>query len=328
MAGSHLLILCSKLASTVEAYEVARRLLPEEKVSVVELPQNWSVPHLALRAEGVPPRAWFSVDTAAKRNAALLIARAVGWRAVLFLDDDVRGFGATHMQAVERALDSPDRGLEALGWAFDDHPDNSMVCHAYRLAGGHQSTFIGGGALAVRVSPWTPHFPDVYNEDWLFMLVLMLRSRSALAFAGSMRQAPFDPFAIPEHADRQEFGDVLAEGLFRLLHTGQPLSVARSGVYWGEQLRLRQIMIERILARFASHRCGHLTSVQLALERALDFNRTMRSWPPQLAEWVLAWEGDCRTWRQRMVSTGPASLDRALADLGLMAHRPAVRARR
>ena len=45
-----------------------------------------------------------------------------------------------------------------------------MVCHAIRDTGGKQGTFVGGGALAVAVDRVDSFFPDIYNEDWFYLL--------------------------------------------------------------------------------------------------------------------------------------------------------------
>ncbi|MBE1469836.1 hypothetical protein [Kibdelosporangium phytohabitans] len=43
------------------------------------------------------------------------------------------------------------------------------MVHAFRDAGGQQDTFIGG-ALAVGRKSFTSFFPNIYNEDWFFLL--------------------------------------------------------------------------------------------------------------------------------------------------------------
>ena len=73
-------------------------------------------------------------------------------------------------------------------------------------------------------------FPDLYNEDWLFFYRDAAAER--LATPGSLaEQVPYDPFADPQRAAGQEFGDVIAEGLYALLHSGLG-SEAASEEYW------------------------------------------------------------------------------------------------
>jgi hypothetical protein len=319
IAGCHLLILCSGKADPWTASQVAGRALPTDSFTVVELPPGWSIPRLELRADRLPGVVGRRVDTSAKRNVGLLVARQLGWENILFLDDDVRGFSPRHVLQVRRGLAEGHESSEAVGWAFDQYPDNSMVCHAYRRAGGVQDTFIGGGALAVKVSPWTPHFPDVYNEDWLFMLRLMLRRRSALALAGTLRQVSYDPFAVPLDAAKQEFGDVLGEGLFRLLHSGRSISAATSAKYWIGMLRLRLRMVEKIKEVLLTRGDPGDARACAALDSAFASSKSLSEWPLQLAEWVFAWSGDCLSWSRRMASLPQGlGMDHALRNLDLV----------
>jgi hypothetical protein len=247
----------------------------------------------------------------------------MGWERILFLDDDVRGFDSIHLDGIGKALTGHPGDPEAMGWAADEFPDNSTVCHAYRRAGGHQDTFIGGGALAVKISRRTPHFPRVYNEDWMFMLPMILRRRSSLAFAGTVRQEDYDPFAVPEQAAQQEFGDVLAEGVFRLLHCRHPVSRAASESYWRDQLAMRLDLIRRIRARLRTLPQDQETiSADVALDQAVDMNRRIGDRPLQLAEWFVAWQEDCVTWRRRTEAAPPCDhVDEAFAALGLQPTR-------
>ena len=318
LAGCHLLILCSGKADPWQASQVAGRSLAPARFTVVDIPSGSAIPRLALHADRLPGAVGRRVDTSVKRNIGLLVARQLGWERILFLDDDVRGFSPRHLAQIWDGLADGHDTSEAVGWAFDDFPDNSMVCHAYRRAGGRQSTFIGGGALAVKISPWTPHFPDMYNEDWLFMLRLMLRRRSALALAGTLRQVPYDPFAVPDDAGKQEFGDVLGEGLFRLLHSGRSISAATSAKYWIGMLRLRLMMVEKIREVLQARDAPGDAHARAALDAAFASSKSISEWPMQLAEWVFDWRGDCANWSRRMTSL-PQGLDMegALRNLNL-----------
>ena len=84
-------------------------------------------------------------DLSAKRNIGLLLARLVGWHGVLFLDDDIRDVSPRTVRAAGDAL----RPGRATGMIAADFPDNSVVCHAARLAGLRQDVFVSGSALAV-----------------------------------------------------------------------------------------------------------------------------------------------------------------------------------
>src|SRR5215467_3110785 len=105
-------------------------------------------------------------DVSTKRNLALLLGHALQWKRVVFLDDDIKVPKPRDLSKAVSLLDAHD----AVGLRIGGFPDNSTVCHAFREAGGQQDTFIGGGALAVEVERNRTFFPNIYNEDWFFVL--------------------------------------------------------------------------------------------------------------------------------------------------------------
>ena len=107
-------------------------------------------------------------------------------------------------------------------------PDHSVVCHAYRQAGGEQQSFIGGGALAVEVKRSKSFFPDIYNDDWFFLLDGS-KWLQPIAVRGQVIQQPYDPFRTPDRARAEELGDVLAEGIYWLLDQDRSFQRGRSG---------------------------------------------------------------------------------------------------
>src|SRR5262249_43052076 len=113
--------------------------------------------------DGIEPTG--HVDIARKRNVGLLLARLSGWRTIMFLDDDVTGMTASTVSAAA-ALTAR---YPAAGFRVTDYPDNSVVCHAHRLAGGKQDVFPGGSALLIDTNRSDAMFPPIYNEDWLFL---------------------------------------------------------------------------------------------------------------------------------------------------------------
>src|SRR5262249_7958869 len=131
----------------------------------------------------------------------------------------------------------------AVGFKVNDYPDNSVVCHANRLAGSVQDIFPGGSALLVDVERCYSLFPPIYNEDWLFLFDAV-QARSVAA-AGTLSQVDYRPFAHSNRAATEEFGDVIAEGLYRLIHEG--MSVTDATVeYWQDALQRRSRLINHI----------------------------------------------------------------------------------
>ena len=157
-------------------------------------------------------------DVSTKRNLGLLLSRMLRWERVVFLDDDIRVPNPGDLTKAVSLLDTH----TAVGLGIGGFPNNSMVCHAFRDTGGWQDTFIGGGALAVGVNRNRSFFPNVYNEDWFFVLDAGKRLQP-VATVGQVLQYPDDPYRV-DRARAEEFGDVLAEGTFWLLDQNKPAS--------------------------------------------------------------------------------------------------------
>ena len=58
----------------------------------------------------------------------------LGWRRLMFLDDDIYDVSKDDVDALVAALDN--HNVSVL--IPDEYPDNSVACHAHRLGGGRQ----------------------------------------------------------------------------------------------------------------------------------------------------------------------------------------------
>jgi len=261
------------------------------------------------------------VDTGSKRNLGLLLARMAGWDRILFLDDDVV---ADHSD-VRRAAGLLDR-YDSVGLAIGGFPDNSVVCHAHRIANGRQDTFVGGGALAVRASRTTSFFPEIYNEDWFYLLDFFVqegRGCRPVAVTGRAVQRPYDPFADPGRAEAEEFGDVLAEGLFWLLDQGRGLKDATEP-FWACFLEQRKLFIGDVARRIRRQemdvavRDGILLSLKAAQARRQEIPVSL------CTQYLSAWAVDRRRWRE-VLGRLPRGLRpvEAVRSLGLRPHTAA-----
>lgn len=251
-------------------------------------------------------------DLSLKRNLGLLIGRAAGWKTVLFLDDDIYGLNST---AVRRAVG----GLEhhtVVGMPATEFPDNSVLCHALRTISGHeQDVFVSGSALAVNVEKADSFFPEIYNEDWMFLAPQMVRG--LVAKRGRVKQRTYYPFDSPARAARQEFGDVLAEGLYGYLHFGG-WTEAPPEAYWREFLRHRMRLL-----RTTVNACPRRNTIKLlakdakeSLLSALEVSSGIE--PRLLVDYVKAWREDLVSWRRHIRDIScVGSLDKALTEIGL-----------
>ena len=310
-----LLILCSHRVKTADVHTLLARRSFTNAI-VVNLPDNYhhellDFPALARIEEDLPSAcSWYVTDLSAKRNAGLLLARMLGWRRIFFLDDDIRDISPADVQGTVSMLGS----YPAAGMRVNSFPDNSAVCHAHRATGGFQDVFITGAALAVDCQQNIGFFPDIYNEDWLFFFDNA--SRNQLGGSGrSVTQLTYDPFAEPERAAWQEFGDVLAEGLYTLLDLGLDLRDATDG-YWAQFLEARRIFLEAILSRADKMSPENKEQMQLSVEMALKCSVTIG--PGLLERYTLLWRRDLRDWQRRIAAVREMpSLKDALEALGL-----------
>jgi hypothetical protein len=202
------------------AFTAAAQLDPAIDLIAVDVPEaaDLRLPELATSSLLAGTMFEQRTDVGAKRNLALMLSHALRWKRVVFLDDDIRVPNPDDLTKAVGLLDSH----TAVGLGIGGFPDNSMVCHAFREAGGWQETFIGGGALAVGVKGNRSFFPNIYNEDWFFVLDVG-KGLQSVASVGQVLQYPYDPYRV-ERARGEEFGDVLAEGTFWLLDQGKPVS--------------------------------------------------------------------------------------------------------
>lgn len=327
-----LVALCS---CNARATEVAARLarLSGCRALVVDVPRGYQ--HELLPKRTAASRFHIAAanrrsDLSLKRNLGLLIARLHRWGKILFLDDDITDhvhglpIGIPTITAQRLAVELDFRQIAGL--TIPEFPDNSVVCHARRLAGFPQDTFVSGAALGVNSNDQpVPFFPDQYNEDWFFFSPLAAERN--LGFAGSATQNPYDPYADPNRAREEEFGDLLAEGLYTLFEqqSAEMNYFARlneaNETYWARFIEARREMLSLTAL-----------SLEVAVEYAHDVDRcaaALRSLsaaeqqlsqlsPGICTDFIDAWTSDLLDWQhatQRLSSAGRTA--NVLAVLGL-----------
>jgi hypothetical protein len=310
-----LVILCSHKVKPADVHALLAGCSFSDAI-VVHLPDNYQhelldFPALATIKDDLPTAcSWYVTDLSTKRNVGLLLARMLGWRRIFFLDDDIRNIDPLDVKSTVSMLGA----YSAAGMRVSSFPDNSAVCHAHRETGGFQDVFITGAALAVDCQQNTGFFPDIYNEDWLFFFDDASSGRLG-ASGHEVTQLSYNPFADERRAAWQEFGDVLAEGLYTLLHHGMGVGNARDG-YWLEFLDARRRFLEAIVDRADLAPAYIKEQMLLSVEKALRCSAVIG--PGLLERYTLLWRQDLRNWQERIAEVRERpSPDAALEELGL-----------
>jgi hypothetical protein len=264
-------------------------------------------------------------DVGRKRNAALLLAKSMGWRTLLFLDDDVfdrvDGRGATGtphsrtldvgtLKAATAAVESGRHA--AVGWALRDFDDNSVLCRIRSCLGQEQAQFLGGGALLVDMEADLPFFPGIYNEDWLFLLRLLTRNflPASVLDGGDVHQDVYDAFPATRAAS-EELGDLLGEGLLTRLETQGPDALRHTTThFWGEAIRSRIRMREELEQQVWEAGPDTWESMIKALDAVKGIHERLileeKYWVNQLRTYVETWHEDLAVWRRRLYRETPA----------------------
>jgi hypothetical protein len=315
--GCWLVILCSGQLDAEGAIEYAdARSRSYGKVIAVDIPAGYSHELLhfqRLRAiRGGLPQAcdYYTTDLSIKRNIGLILARMLKWQRIFFLDDDIRDVTYHNLQNTVNMLGS----YSAAGLWITEFPDNSIVCHANRMTGEEQDVFVSGAALAVNCEAPLGFFPDIYNEDWLFFFDYVSQGKLANSLLKAT-QLHYRPFADPPRAAWQEFGDLIAEGLYSLVHLGLPIEAATRD-YWRHFIEVRRSFLEGVITRAESAQSDIPEGLAFCVRQAV---KTLLTIQPMLCErYVRAWRDDMADWHKRLngISKMP-SIEAALRELRL-----------
>jgi hypothetical protein len=323
--GARLIVLCSFRTHADEVRALlAKNSLPD--AAVVAMPRKrgkWILRDLETTryVHNGPGKAVCGArnsDLSMKRNTGLLLARVLGWERIFFMDDDIRSVSADTVLSTVSLLGAADGGYRTAGMSVAEYPDNSVVCHARREVGEYQGVFVSGSVLAVDCRVPFDFFPDLYNEDWLFFYRDAAEGR--LATPGSLaEQLPYDPFADPQRAASEEFGDVIAEGLYALLHSGLGAGAADEE-YWKQFLTDRNRVLDDVGRRLSSLHSTMRPELRGKVSRATSAAQQVlwRVTAKMCAEYVAAWQRDLGRWGKVLSNLESASsIEDALRKVGL-----------
>jgi hypothetical protein len=319
----HLVVLCSfqtDLADVSKLFDAKR--LP--RATAVPVPEGYKHPLLefattrwARDEDGKRVGAARNSDLSSKRNIGLLLARMLGWNRIFFMDDDIREIDAAAIIDTVSLLGTAGplgTQYRTAAMMVHDFPDNSVVCHARRAINEYQDVFVSGSVLAVDTKAPFGFFPDIYNEDWLFFY-WNAAAKQLAGSSSSARQLPYDPFGDPQRAASQEFGDVIAEGLYTLLHSGLGTESANEQ-YWTAFLDDRNRILEQIKRRSykakTEIRQKMIKAVLAAKEQLYGIK------PDMCMTYTETWRHDLQQWARRLETLPtPGSIEKALRELNL-----------
>jgi hypothetical protein len=91
-----------------------------------------------------------------------VLAHYVGWRRIIFLDDDISVAVPGDLRRAARLLDQ----YAAVGLAIVSFPDGSVATHAYRQIGGTENKFLAAGALALEPASRKSYPGDEKSQHW------------------------------------------------------------------------------------------------------------------------------------------------------------------
>ena len=317
-----LVALCSGQANMGQIADRVERV-PGARAAVVEVGRwDWPIPTFETsHPQFAAASGNRASDLSRKRNFGLLLARAMGWRKVVFIDDDI-AIGPRGLARISCHLESH----EIVGMSCRNFPDNSVFCHARRLAKLFQDVFVTGAVVGVNCADLPlPFFPDIYNEDWFFFGEAA--ARHGLTKVGEARQAEYDPFATERRAVHEEFGDLIAEGLYSLIeglgagYSFYDVTKHADSRYWRRFIAVRQQGLDEtraLLDRFGSS-ANYSDAVPAALR---SLAAAQKQYDNELItsdvcdQFLEAWRNDVGSWGDVCTSVSSfCSVENAMAWL-------------
>lgn len=329
--GIQLVALCSGEARANDLAKLAK----EFEVlgwTAVDGPFEFAGMNFDFKSRDAP--SWFPPehDLAAKRNFGLLLARYMGWSHVLFADDDMHLTDDLICKQIALAR----QGAVVAAHNSRDYPDHSVVVGAYRELYGEANidTYLSSQALLLSLEDGLLSFyPQIYNEDWLFIFPYVLKHGRA-TWSGSAKQREYNRF-VRQRAKNEEAGDLVAEGLMRLAVdiAGNPgdrtyeelldaLAERADKVFWEKEVLHRAVFIRELLLRnsrqlFRPKRLRIRSSLRMALRTLVGDDTHGGLDSERIASWVKAWVDDLKRWRDVKVEpTADGSVAAALHELG------------
>ena len=224
-------------------------------------------------------------DLPLKRNYALWHAYKNRFHRILLLDDDIRELNADRLRAGTNALSR----WSIVGFFVDPFPDTSVIGHVELSVGESVRPFLSGSCLFVQTDRPVGFFPQIYNEDWIFMAPEIAKGH--VLSLGSVEQEPYDPFCDDSLSSFQEPGEIIADGLFALLAVSDYDRRLELPV-WGDFLSLRRSWLRNLAGLVQDQ--PQRTAVDKALEKCGTISAN------DCVDYIKDWEYDRLQWNRAL----------------------------
>jgi hypothetical protein len=127
-------------------------------------------------------------------------------------------------------------------------------------------------------------------------------------------QLLYDPFSDPERARQEQFGELIAGGIYWLLHHENKGPEHANEAFWEEHKERRLKLVSDL-----TNLCQHFLSYQNLVPALLAIHHRLEEIsPPLLALYVTSWLKDLQSWAVKLRELPScADLETALEELGM-----------
>lgn len=223
-------------------------------------------------------------DLPMKRNFALLHAMQNGFENILLIDDDIEGISKIIFNKGIAALETNNIS----GCLVEGFADTSVIGHIEQKYGEQYFPFLSGNFLFINLAKTESFFPLIYNEDWLFMIPSI--NQKKIVAVDVISQKIYNPFDDISKIKLQEFGEVIAEGLFELISQSR-FEDRNEERFWIEYLNYRKSYVKDLFQQADKEIIPFLKESLIILEKIS---------PIHCIAFIRDWEEDILTFKKIM----------------------------
>lgn len=168
------------------------------------------------------------------RNYALLLAKSLHMKKVLFMDDDIIVENRRLISEMFHLLE----GYDFVGARITGMHDDSMVGYIVRELNQIPEEYFSGGFIAFKPHCVSEYFINLYNEDWIWLYFHQIKYR--LHQYGEVKQLAYDNFKnANKKVKSQEIGEIIVDGIREVIDQQNFDSLKKSAL-WTKMLTEKQ----------------------------------------------------------------------------------------